>query len=228
MVDSQQSAEGGLQGKRWPLMHGRLTPLEDMRYAIEYNYYLFVLAWSGMFKQLIEEKGEEGRRLAARASEYMGYKWGEAMLSVTDRDREASSAADVAKAYSESMQFFGYDNTIVESSEKRAVVRVTKCPLLEHLRRQDPELVPHFCYVEPNVDVGSFRYINPAIRLEIPCKLSEGSPYSDYVITIAEDGDPPIPDLVDTGTEKFKEFLAKRAKSADQAVENSRDPVESQ
>jgi hypothetical protein len=228
MGESQQPAQGSLQGKRWPLMHGRLTPLEDMRYAIEYNYYLFVLAWSGMFKQLIEEKGEEGRRIAARASEYMGYKWGEAMLSVTERDREATSAADVAKAYSESMQFFGYDNTIVESSEKRAVVRVTKCPLLEHLRRQDPELVPHFCYVEPNVDVGSFRYINPAIHLEIPCKLSEGSPYSEYVITIAEDGDPPTPDLVDTGTEKFKEFLAERAKRAGHNLESNRARAESE
>ncbi|MGP8249891.1 MAG: L-2-amino-thiazoline-4-carboxylic acid hydrolase [Candidatus Dormibacteria bacterium] len=194
----------------WPISHGKLTPLADMRYALEYNYYLFVLAWSSMFKELIDEKGEEGRRMAARASENMGIKWGEAMLSVTGRSRQETSAAEVAKAYSESMQYFGYDNSIVESTEKRAVVRVTKCPLLEHWRRQYPELIPHACYVEPYVDIGSYRYINPAIHVEIPCKLSEGSPYSDYVITVADESEGPFPELVDQGTEKFKEFLAKR------------------
>jgi hypothetical protein len=203
-----ESADGSHEP--WPISHGRLTPIDNMRYAIEYNYYLFVLAWSGMYAQLIEEKGEEGRQIAARASENMGRKWGEAMLSVTDRKREEQSAADIAKAYSESMQYFGYDNTIVESDEKRAVVRVTKCPLLEHWRRQYPELIPHACYVEPYIDVGSYRHINPNIHLAIPCKLSEGSPYSDYVITILEEGQTRPPELVDLGTEKFKEYLAKR------------------
>jgi hypothetical protein len=108
------------------------------------------------------------------------------------------------------MQYFGYDNTIVESSEKRAVVRVTKCPLLEHWRRQYPELIPHACYVEPYIDVGSYRHINPNIHLAIPCKLSEGSPHSDYVITILEDGEERPPELIDLGTEKFKDYLARR------------------
>jgi hypothetical protein len=190
-------------------VHGRLPQLERDRDEFAVNYYLFVIAWSSMFKQLIDHLGEDGRLIARKAAEHMGYKWGEAMLALTDRDRDDATASEIAKAYSESMQFFGYDNTIVESSDTRAVIRVTKCPLLEHWRRQYPELIPHACYVEPYLDVGSFRHINSKIRLDIPCKLSEGSPYSDYVITI-DDGDNPEPGLFESGSEKFKEYLAAR------------------
>jgi hypothetical protein len=140
----------------------------------------------------------------------MGYKWGEAMLALTDRNREDATASEIANAYSESMQHFGYDNTIVESSDTRAVVRVTKCPLLEHWKRQYPALIPHVCYVEPYIDVGSFRHINSRIRLDIPCKLSEGSPYSDYVITI-DDGQSDLgPTLFEQGRGVFEEYLAAR------------------
>lgn len=189
-------------------IHGHLTALDRIRDEFTVDYYLFVIAWSSMFKQLIDHLGEDGRLIARRAAEHMGYKWGEAMLALTERSRSEVSASEIALAYSESMQHYGYDNTIVESSETRAVIRVTKCPLLEHWRRQYPELIPHACYVEPYLDVGSFRHINPKVRLDIPCKLSEGSPYSDYVITVGEDVEGP--DLFESGAEKFKEFLAAR------------------
>lgn len=188
--------------------HGKLTIVDQVRSAMTYNYYLFVIAWSSMYKQLIEAHGEEGRREAAKASEDMGRKWSEAMLEIADEDPEQQTAADIARSYHESMQYFGYDNEIVESSATRAVVRVTKCPLLEYWRLQYPELIPHACYVEPNIDVGSYRYINPKVKLTIPCKLSEGAGYSDYVITIDDDT---VPELVDQGTEKFQEYLASRA-----------------
>lgn len=188
-------------------IHGRLPALERDRDEFAVNYYLFVIAWSSMYKQLIEHLGEDGRAIARRASEHMGYKWGEAMLALTERNREDVTAAEIAKAYSESMQHFGYDNTIVESSDTRAVVRVTKCPLLEHWRRQYPELIPHACYVEPYVDTGSFRHINKKINLTIPCKLSEGSPHSDYVITVGEgDND----ELFESGAAVFQEYLDAR------------------
>ncbi|MGI8559586.1 MAG: L-2-amino-thiazoline-4-carboxylic acid hydrolase [Solirubrobacteraceae bacterium] len=191
-------------------VHGRLPALERGRDEFTVNYYLFVIAWSSMYQQLIEHLGEDGRKIARRAAEHMGYKWGEAMLALTQRDRDDATAAEIAKAYSESMQFFGYDNTIVESSDTRAVIRVTKCPLLEHWKRQYPDLIPHVCYVEPYVDVGSFRHINPKVRLDIPCKLSEGSPHSDYVITI-EDGSQDLgPTLFDSGREVFEQYLAAR------------------
>jgi hypothetical protein len=194
-------------------IHGRLPALELARDEFAVNYYLFVIAWSSMFKQLIDHLGEDGRAIARKASEHMGFKWGEAMLALTERNRDDVTAADIAKAYSESMQHFGYDNTIVESSDTRAVVRVTKCPLLEHWKRQYPELIPHACYVEPYLDTGSFRLINRKVNLAIPCKLSEGSPHSDYVITIGEgDGE----ELFESGRELFKEYLAAREHLTDE------------
>ena len=130
------------------------------------------------------------------------------MLEIADEDRSKTTAADIARSYHESMQFFGYDNEIIEATEKRAVVRVTKCPLLEHWRQHYPELIPHACYVEPYIDVGSYRHINPNVKLSIPCKLSEGAAYSDYVITIDDEG--AIPELVDEGEASFGEYLARR------------------
>ncbi len=192
--------------------HGRWTIVDQVQDAMRHNYYLFVIAWSSMYKQLIEQFGDQGRRLAAKASEDMGLKWSEAMLEIADEDRSKTTAADIARSYHESMQFFGYDNEIVESSDKRAVVRVTKCPLLEYWRVQYPELIPHACYVEPNIDVGSYRYINPKVKLTIPCKLSEGAAYSDYVITIDDEGT--IPELVDQGTTTFEEYLSRRGTNA--------------
>jgi hypothetical protein len=189
--------------------HGRLTIVDQVKDAMVVNYYLFVLAWSSMYQQLIERFGEEGRRLAATASEDMGRKWSEAMLGIAQEDRSKTTAADIARSYHESMQFFGYDNEIVESSETRAVVRVTKCPLLEYWREQYPDLIPHACSVEPYIDVGSYRHINPKVKLTIPCKLSEGAAYSDYVITIDEEG--VVPELVDQGTTSFEEYLSRRA-----------------
>jgi len=189
--------------------HGRWTIVDQVKDAMQWNYYLFVLAWSSMYKQLIEQFGDDGRRAAAKASEEMGRKWSEAMLEIADEDRSKTTAADIARSYHESMQFFGYDNEIVEAGEKRAVVRVTKCPLLEYWREQYPELIPHACYVEPNIDVGSYRHINPNVKLTIPCKLSEGAAYSDYVITIDDEGT--LPELVDQDTTAFKEFLERRA-----------------
>jgi len=194
------------EGKLPRSSHGRLTPLDDMRDALGLNYYLFVLAWSSMYQQLIEEQGDKGRRLAARASEDVGRKWGQAMLDVTERQKEKTSIPDIAKAYSESMQYFGYDNTIVESSDTRAVIRVTKCPLLEHWRRQYPSLIPHACYVEPYIDIGSFRYINPNVRVNIPCKLSEGAAYSDYVITLDQPGKKGA-ELLEEGNAAFEHYL---------------------
>jgi hypothetical protein len=207
-MEGLEEGQGGT-GMLPRTVHGRLPQLERERDEFAVNYYLFVIAWSSMFKQLIDHLGEDGRKIARKAAEHMGYKWGEAMLALTERNREDATASEIAKAYSESMQHFGYDNTIVESSDTRAVIRVTKCPLLEHWKRQYPELVPHACYVEPYLDVGSFRHINPKIRLDIPCKLSEGSPHSDYVITI-DDGTNTDPELFESGTEKFKEYLAAR------------------
>ncbi len=197
-------------------LHGKLTILDTVRDAMTSNYYLFVLAWSSMYKTLIEEKGEEGRELARKAAEDAGVKWGEAMIEVAGMTAEDTSIPAIAKAYHESMQFYGYDNEIIEVSEKRAVVRVTKCPLLEHWRRQYPDVIPHVCYVEPYIDVGSYKFLNPNVHLEIPCKLSEGSPYSDYVLTLVEDGETPPPELFDTGKAVFDEYLAKREAKATQ------------
>ncbi len=162
--------------------HKRTGPEEQIREAVVQNYFLFVVAYSGLYEAVSKNFGEEGRKVIGDAWEKMGLLYGEVMTNIAEP--AGQDATSIARSFVDSMNYFGYEAALVESSPKKATVRVTHCVLLEYWRRNFPDILPGVCDIEPRVDLGSYKYINPTATLKIPKRMSAGDPFCEYVIEI--------------------------------------------
>ncbi len=74
---------------------------------------------------------------------------------------------------------------VLEASESRLVVRITRCPSTEAFRQLgQPELAPLFCASEP----AFIRAFNPRLRHRSTQTIARGGAYCDHVWTLVEAG----------------------------------------
>lgn len=151
---------------------------EKMHEALRNNYSLYAMTIAELDVTFSATHGQKGRDMLVDAIRDAGHRWGG-----IDKEYSKIRGTDArvfAEAWVKNIKYYGFKAEMIEASEKKAVVRIYHCPLMDIWAEAGVKMKPGICEVEPEFDTGTARFVNPQIGFRWHIGLPTGEPYCEY------------------------------------------------
>lgn len=128
-------------------------------------------------RMVMEAFGEKGYEALIRANKKTGILRGHSLLkkkAIKDKNMKA-----FVQYLVDMNPYLGFKFSILEQSERKAILRVTYCPWFKTWKSMD--MFPEICEIVTKIDEGMAQAVNPKICLKIGTSLMRGDSHCDYI-----------------------------------------------
>lgn len=133
-----------------------------------------------LIKEVVKEFGDRGREVVKEAARKGGLWQGKKYI----RDNKVKQRGTKAFAdfYSSMSDVELFKIKVVESTDKRLVIKTNVCPYLKYWKEIGiPEELPEFCILATYYDLGLAQAFNPELQIELPEDMVRGDCNCLYV-----------------------------------------------